>query len=343
MTFWKWSRTASLNASADASINWAEGQPPSSVNDSARAMMAAAAKYRDDISGAIATGGTSTAYTVMSWQVFDTPAHLDGQMIAFTPHTTNGATVTLNVDSTGAKPLRSAPNVELPSGALIQGTPYVCTYNSSDGAFYLQGGASNPYNVPLGGMLPYIGSSAPNSAFVLPYGQAISRTTYATLFSLVGTTFGSGDGSTTFNVPDLRGRVFAGLDNMGGSSASRLSSVFTSTVMGSTGGAQNQAIAQANIPNYNLNITNFNDPGHRHTSVAADQGYPTTNAYSGTGASAGSVAFFSPASSGAVNLQTTATSLQTTGISFQVNSGGAGTALTTTQPTIVVNFILRII
>jgi hypothetical protein len=91
MSFWKWSRTAGTNATADGSINWAEGQSPSSVNDSARAMMAAAAKYRDDIAGAIITGGTSTAYTVASYQVFDTLAHLDGAMIAFAPHTTSGA------------------------------------------------------------------------------------------------------------------------------------------------------------------------------------------------------------------------------------------------------------
>src|SRR6266481_6750319 len=116
MSFWKWSRTASSNATADGSINWAEGQAPSTVNDSARAMMAAAAKYRDDVSGAIATGGTSTAYTVTSYQSFDTLAHMDGAMIAFTPHATSGATVTLNVDSLGAKPLRQSPSgLELPA------------------------------------------------------------------------------------------------------------------------------------------------------------------------------------------------------------------------------------
>ena len=58
MTLYKWSQTAALDATADATINWAEGQAPSSVNDSARAMMAASAKYRDDIAGAIVTAGT---------------------------------------------------------------------------------------------------------------------------------------------------------------------------------------------------------------------------------------------------------------------------------------------
>src|SRR5215813_5149086 len=98
MAFWNWSKTAAANATADPTINWAEGQAPSSINDSARAMMAATAKYRDDIAGAIVTSGSSTAYTVSSYEVFDTFAHLNGQMIAFTAHTTNGATVTLNVD-----------------------------------------------------------------------------------------------------------------------------------------------------------------------------------------------------------------------------------------------------
>src|SRR6188768_4255020 len=145
-----WSRTAASNSSADSNVNWAEGQAPSSVNDSARAMMASLAGYRDDIAGAIVTGGTSTAYTVTSYQVFDTLAHMSGQTIAFTPHATNGATVTLNVDGLGAKPLRSAPSAELPAGVLVQGTPYAALYNSSDAAFYLHGFFSNPYSIPVG-------------------------------------------------------------------------------------------------------------------------------------------------------------------------------------------------
>src|SRR5882724_6790104 len=102
MTLYKWSQTAANNATADGSINWQEGQAPSSVNDSARAMMASIAKYRDDVSGAIITSGTSTAFTLASFEAFDAFAHLGGQTMAFTPHVTNGATVTLNVDSLGA-------------------------------------------------------------------------------------------------------------------------------------------------------------------------------------------------------------------------------------------------
>src|SRR5262245_5791629 len=115
MPVYKWSHTASTNASADPAINYAEGQSPGSLNDSGRAEMAELKKYVDDISGSLVTAGTSTAYTLASYSGFDTLAHLDGAMIAFTPHATNGATVTLNVDGLGAKPLRRSPGSELPA------------------------------------------------------------------------------------------------------------------------------------------------------------------------------------------------------------------------------------
>jgi microcystin-dependent protein len=252
MAFWKWSRTASSNATADNTINWAEGMAPSAVNDSARAMMARLAEWRDDISGTIATAGTSTAYTVASNQGFDTFADLNGAMIAFVPHTTNGATVTLNVDGLGTKPLRYGPSLELQSGVLIQGTPYVASYNNVDGAFYLQGRFADPYGVPLGGLLPYIGATAPNTAFAIPTGQAISRTAYATLFSLVGSTFGAGDGSTTFNLPDLRGRAIFGQDAFPPIRISSSGGNFDGSVLGNTGGFQNRMLTQAQLPNIAL-------------------------------------------------------------------------------------------
>lgn len=269
MAFWKWSRTASSNASSDNTVNWAEGMAPSAVNDSARAMMARLAEWRDDISGTIVTAGSATAYTITSNQGFDNFADMNGAMLAFVPHATSGATVTLNVDGLGAKPLRYGPSLELQSGVLIQGTPYAATYNNSDGAFYLQGGFANPYGIPLGGLLPYIGASAPNSAFALPSGQAISRTNYASLFSLVGTTFGPGDGATTFNIPDLRGRAIFGLDNMNGSAANRITVTggnFDGTVLGGTGGAQNHTLAKSEIP---TGLFTFNDVAHHHPPVNA--------------------------------------------------------------------------
>jgi microcystin-dependent protein len=332
MTLYKWSQTASADATADSTINWQEGQAPSSINDSARAMMAATAKYRDDIAGAIVTSGTSTAYTVSSYEVFDTSAHLNGQMIAFTPHVTNGATVTLNVDNLGAKPLRSAPNVELLAGTIIQGTPYVATYNNSDGAFYLQGFFGNPYNIPLGGGLPFIGTTAPNSSFVFPYGQAISRTTYAALFSLVSTTYGSGDGSTTFNIPDFRGRVLAGKDDMGGSAAGRLTAYFggTATTLGSTGGFESHTLSTSEIPSH-VHANTLTDPTHAHSTYG-----PNGSTNAGEIGFNGSYGTVGPS----VNASTTAVG---TGITINNAAQGGGAPHAIVQPTIICNYIVRVI
>ncbi|MGJ4884722.1 phage tail protein [Bradyrhizobium sp. HKCCYLRH3097] len=324
MTLYRWSQTASADATADPTINWSEGQVPSSINDSARAMMAATAKYRDDIAGAIATSGTSTAYTVTSNQQFDSLPHLNGQIIAFTPHVTNTGTCTLNVDSLGAKALRSAPNIELPAGTIIQGTPYVAAYNNSDGAFYLHGFFGNPYNVPIGASLEFWGATAPNSSFVFPYGQPISRTAYSVLFALMGTTFGTGDGSTTFNLPDLRGRVTACVDNMGGTTANRLVSGGLASVrhsIGGFGGEDAHVLVTSEMPSHAHGV---NDPGHSHTVQSYAPG-GNVNAVAGNFAS----------------LATLTTSSALSGISIQ-NAGG-GAAHNIMQPTILCNRILRVI
>jgi microcystin-dependent protein len=327
MTLYKWSQTSASDATADSTINWQEGQAPSTVNDSARAMMAATAKYRDDIAGAIVTGGTSTAYTVSSYQVFDTLAHMNGAMIAFVPHATNGATVTLNVDSLGAKPLRSAPSTELLAGTIIQGTPYVATYNNSDAVWYLRNFYGNPYNVPLAGGMDFWGTTVPNSSFAFPIGQAISRTTYAALFAITGTTYGIGDGLTTFNLPDKTGRISA----MKEASATRLTTAgggVDGATMGAVGGAQNGTILQANLPAATL-ATTITDPGHAHSFGA---GVPLAQV--GSALNAGGP----PANAAIIG-----TLSATTGITALTALGGSGTAFKLVQPTIVCNYIMRII
>jgi hypothetical protein len=139
MTFYKWSTTAATNSSADATINWAEGQAPSTVNDSARGMMAAAAKFRNDISGTITTGGTSTAYTVTTNQVFTTAALMSGALICFIPHTDSGAAATLAVDGLTARAINVSTGVAIPTGALKTGTPYLVTYIHASTEFIMVG------------------------------------------------------------------------------------------------------------------------------------------------------------------------------------------------------------
>lgn len=337
--FYVWSTTASSNGNADTSVNFLEGQAPSSLNDSSRAAMARLREWGNDIAGAIVTGGSSTAYTVTSSQVFDTLAHLNGQVIAFTPHTTNGATVTLNVDSLGAKPLRSAPSTEIPAGTLIQGTPYAAVYNNSDAVFYLQGFYGNPYSIPLGGMLDFTGTSTPNSSFVFPAGQAISRTTYAAYFALVGTTYGTGDGSTTFNVIDMTGRIAA----MKEASATRLTSTYfggDSTALGAHGGVENQTLGLGHIPatlTVNGTVTVTPSGGARVVPTTSSGDTPT--AFSPTGGSA--IAPISGNSWTYVNSFSGTNTL--TANNTGSNASGGAKNLITVQPTIIVNKILRVI
>ena len=66
--------------------------------------------------------------------------------------------------------------------------------------------------IPTGAELPFTGTVAP-PGFLLEQGQAVSRTVYADLYAVIGTTFGAGNGTSTFNVPDMRKRVPVGLDS----------------------------------------------------------------------------------------------------------------------------------
>jgi microcystin-dependent protein len=333
---WRWSKTASNNATADSTINWAEGQAPSSINDSARAEMARVAQWRDDIAGAILTTGTSSAYAVSSNQVFDTLAHMDGGLIAFTPHTGNASPCTLNVDALGAKPLRLSPGVEVPAATLVQGTPYVALYNNANAEFYLRGFYNLPYAVPLGGMMPYLAGSPPNSNFVLPYGQAISRATYSALFALVGTTYGTGDGSTTFNIPDIRGRVPVGPDTMGGVAAGRVTSAASGvdgTTIGAVGGTQTKTLQRSDLPNTSVSVT-ATDSGHVHPNNVGI-GVGTVNVAVGNGGPnvIQSDVASHPTTTGTANITA----------SFNLNGGVTQTLVNGMQPSIIIPYILRVI
>lgn len=103
---------------------------------------------------------------------------------------------------------------------------------------------------PAGVVLPFAGSTAP-TGWLLCFGQAVSRTTYAALFTALGTSYGAGDGSTTFALPDLRGRIPGGKDNMGGSAASRLTTAGSGVdgaTLGAAGGAQTHTLTNAQLP-----------------------------------------------------------------------------------------------
>lgn len=92
---------------------------------------------------------------------------------------------------------------------------------TKDGKTYLDYGTdrielvSGGDTIPIGSVMPFaeVDSTSPlMSDWLLCDGRAVSRTTYSELFSLIGTTYGVGDGSTTFNLPDVKGRVIVGQD-----------------------------------------------------------------------------------------------------------------------------------
>ena len=163
------------------------------------------------------------------------------------------------------------------------------------------------YIMPTGAVLPYAGSSAP-TGFLLCYGQAISRSTYADLFSAISTTYGTGDGSSTFNVPDLRGRVVAGQDDMGGSSGDNLTGLsggVNGDTLGATGGSESHTLAIAQMPAHTHTVTAHENPG-------------------GTGDSNGS-------EGGDSSFDRTSTT----------SSTGGGDAHNNVQPTIILNYIIK--
>lgn len=137
-------------------------------------------------------------------------------------------------------------------------------------------------------------------------GAAISRTTYADLFAVIGTAFGAGDGSTTFNLPDCRGRVLGAIGTGVGLSA---------RVLGDTVGAETHTLTIGEMPVHNHGVT---DPGHTHGYQNQSGNQDTDNAFS-TENAADQVEYN----------QTTGSS--TTGIT--INNTGGGGAHNNMQPT----------
>lgn len=131
-----WSTTAASNATADTAVNAAEGQAPSTINDSMRSIMALIKKYVKDQQGVTATGGTSTAYTLTS---NETITLADGVTVTARMSVTSGASPTLNVDSTGAVAIQAYQGTAIPTGYLLAGGIYTFTYYASVAAWITQG------------------------------------------------------------------------------------------------------------------------------------------------------------------------------------------------------------
>lgn len=211
---------------------------------------------------------------------------------------------------TGATTLTSN-NVLLGNGTgAVQAVAPGTTGNilTSNGTTWQSTAPAATAGVPTGSVSAFAGSTSP-AGWLLCYGQAVSRSTYADLFVAIATIYGAGDGSTTFNLPDLRGRTAVGKDNMGGTSANRMTtggSGIDGSALGSVGGAQTHILTTAQMPAHTHGIT---------TSSGSSSGSPT----------APSQGILADSSSGT-----------------PTDSTGGGGAHQNTQPSIILNYIIKI-
>lgn len=178
--------------------------------------------------------------------------------------------------------------------------------------------------VPSGVVVPFAGSAAP-SGWLLCDGSVLSQDQYPELFAVLGTAYNSGgEDVTQFRLPDLRGRTVAGLDNMGGSDASRLDWANT---LGTAGGAQTHTLSasESGVPAHSHGIT---DPGHNHGlyQISSAGGSFAPNYSMGTAVTAYA-----------------ATVPNTTGITVNNNSASAASsAHNNMQPTMLLNYIVKV-
>jgi microcystin-dependent protein len=304
---------ADASNSAAAPDGAPEGMAPSGVNDVLRAHQGAIKRWYDWTIPKV-TAGTSTAYT-LAYTVAP-GALVDGMTHLVEFHTTNGAAATLNVNALGAIPLYYYSGGlwrAVPPG-LFEGTEVVrVAYHASSGAYRIM----NPGAEKTGTVKAFAGSTVPGG-YLLCFGQAVSRTAYAGLFNVVGTAYGAGDGSTTFNVPDLRGRVAAGKDDMGGSAANRITgtTVPNSPQLGAAGGAQT-----------NTATTTVSGSATGTLTGTADVNTAGEVAAAVSGAGAAGVAHSHPVSVSG---------------SLAVSASGTSGAFSVVQPTIILNQMIRI-
>jgi microcystin-dependent protein len=246
------------------------------------------------------------------------------------------------------------------TGLLVFQTDGISGFYYYNGSSWTNLSSASASSVPSGTVVSYAGSSAP-SGWLLCDGSAVSRSTYSDLFSALGTVYGSGNGSTTFNLPDLRGRTVFGLDNMGGTAANRLTTtggISANNTLGATGGSQSITLSTTNLPahNHTFTGTQVTTSSDAHTHNYQDA-YFAENFSGGTGGSSryGTSAntdndnnFYWRTSSNThstspSNIATSSDShSHTVTASGSISNTGNGTAFSPLNPAVVLNYIIKI-
>ena len=226
----EYSATASANTVV-ADVNIDEGCAPSGINNAIREVMAA---LKDVDTGA--TTLTSPAFTTSTSATVKTATVKHTNDTTSMTIATNGGVTFSEVPSFPDNTVETADVQDnaitlakmagLTRGSIIYGNANgdptalpvgtgVLTGNGTDISWAAAGGG-----VPVGSVIYHAANTAP-AGFLKANGATLSRSTYADLFAAIGTTFGAGDGSSTFAVPDLRGEFLRGWDDSRGVDGSR--------------------------------------------------------------------------------------------------------------------------
>lgn len=205
-----------------------------------------------------ADAGASDTYAVTL-----TPApaaYATGMMLFVKVNTGNTGAATLNVNTLGAKTIKKFGTLDLETGDLLAGVIYQFVYDGTNFQLLSQIGE------PTGSIKAWPAASAP-SGYLLADGSAVSRSTYAALFALISTTYGVGDGATTFNVPNLKGKVIVGYN----------SAETEFDALGETGGEKTHTLTVPEIPSHSHSIGTVNLSGGwvaaQSSNTAADHSY----------------------------------------------------------------------
>lgn len=208
--------------------------------------------------------------------------------------------------------------------------------------------------VPVGSGMEFWGDTAP-AGWLFCYGQAVSRTTYAKLFAVLDVAHGAGNGTTTFNLPDKRGRASAGKDDMGGTSANRLTGLaggVNGDILGAVGGAEAHVLTIAQLPSHNHGGTSGGQSAnHTHlvsgsTAAGGSHNHSISARTGGDGAGAvgantnGGATFYTNEGGSHAHSMSFQSGTVSVGHTHSIPAQGSGTAHNTLPPTIICNYII---